>query len=104
MTEAVFDPLARARGCVIRERENVRRARRAWDGSIRHSMLKVANVGSEPDRVKSGGLAPLIRIKGSLGSPEIQSGIMLGKPFDELTFNEQFRVVSAWIAESGEAI
>lgn len=104
MTEDVFEALDREQAAPLRAMENVRRARLAWDGSIRFSIRKVANVPTDPDKVKSGGLAPLIRIKGALGSPEIQSGIMLGKPFEDLTRDEQFRVVMAWINESGEAV
>lgn len=100
----VLGALDREIAAPIRARENVARARAAWDGQTRFSMLKVANVGLEADRVKTGGPAPLVRVKGSPMAPEIQSGIMLGLLFDDLTRDEQFRVVKAWIENSGEAV
>jgi hypothetical protein len=100
----VLDALDQAQGAPLRATENVKRARHAWDRQTRFSMLKVANVGLDADRVKTGGPAPLLRIKGSPMAPEIQSGIMLGKPWDDLTRDEQFRIVKAWIEQSGDAV
>jgi|ETNvirnome_2_300_1030623.scaffolds.fasta_scaffold09464_3 hypothetical protein len=88
----------------LRVKENVARAKAAWDNSIRFAMLNVANVGAEADRVSTSLSAPLIRVKGGDLAPEIKSGIMLGNAFDDLSREERLRVVKAWIAESGEAV
>lgn len=79
--------------------EAVRCAERWWEQFGRHMMKRVANTEQGKGKfIPVSAAGPAIAIKGEK-TVTIRSGILEGKPWDELTRDEKLRVVKNWDRE-----
>lgn len=89
-------------GCGLTASEAVRLASLWWDKTGRGLVHRKANESRAPDVVKGPGLngAPAIRIK---PTPErsVDSGVLDGRKWEDLTRREKLAVTKAWLAEFG---
>lgn len=80
----------------MKPREAARRASQWWDQTGRHLIPKALNEERTKDKVLAAGKrAPAMVIKGTV-QPVLQSGILNGRPFDDLSRDEKLQVVKHW--------
>ena len=96
MMSMTFDPNATL-SSGMKVAEAVARARKWWGeyrGMVRREFTQVDATRKRVSRTSEGGLLSIV--KDAFTDPHVQSGILRGLPWDELSQRDQLEIVKTW--------